>query len=627
MTAVPPGAPDPDEGAPSSSRSLVTPLAGAFRLAWTAAPGTVAAAVGIQLLTALCATAQLLIGRWLLSELLGTDETAVDLDSALPAVAALVAVTTVMAVGAIVQSSSSMLLSEAIGRDATGRLLDVAMAVEPSAYEDPTFHDHLERARFNATSRSVMAVNGLLGVLGATSSAAGIAIALLVIEPLLVPLALVGAIPAWIAGTLNSRRYHRFTRRQTADDRLRSYLMHVLSNRDLAKELRVYGAEAELRRRHDALYDARVEMVRGLARSRRRFGVLAAFGAGAVMLLSLLVLFWAVEEGRIGLASAGTALFALLFLGQRLRVFVVSAGVLYEAALFIDDVETFRALGPAPAAATVDESAIEPLPPFEQLRADHLRFCYPGSDRPALDDVDLVLGRGETVALVGENGSGKTTLAKILLGIYPPTAGRLTWDDLDLASVDPARLRRSAAVVFQDLARFQLSARDNVALGDFQRVADDDAIAAAAAYAGAGPMVDALPLGWDQILSRLFEGGVDLSGGQWQRLALARALFRDAPFLVMDEPSAALDARAETELLTHLKAIAQDRTVLFISHRFSTVRLADRIYVMDAGRVVEHGSHDELIARDGHYAEMYRLQASMYGTSSGPGEGAPVGPL
>ena len=213
----------------------------------------------MQIVTALSAAAQLLIGRWLLSELLGTDETTVELDSALPAVAALVAVTTVMAVGAIVQSTSSMVLSEAIGRDATGRLLDVAMAVEPTAYEDPTFHDHLERARFNATSRPVMAVNGLLGVLGATSSAVGIAIALLVIEPLLVPLALLGAVPAWFVGTVNSRRYHRFTKVQTADDRLRSYLMHVLSNRDLAKELRVYGAEAELRRRYDELYDARVE--------------------------------------------------------------------------------------------------------------------------------------------------------------------------------------------------------------------------------------------------------------------------------------------------------------------------------------------------------------------------------
>jgi ATP-binding cassette subfamily B protein len=624
MAAVPPGAPDPDEGSPRPSRALLAPLAGAFRLAWTAAPGTVATAVAVQIATAVCATAQLLIGRWLLSELLGTDETAIELDSALPAVAALVAVTTVMAVGSVLQSSSGMVLTEAIGRHATGQLLDVAATVEPAAYEDPSFHDHLERARFNATSRPVMAVNGLLGVLGATSSAVGIAIALLVIEPVLVPLALMGAVPAWFAGAINSRRYHRFTKLQTPDDRLRSYLMHVLSNRDLAKELRVYGAEAELRRRYDELYDARLQAVRALARSRRRFGFGAAVGAALVMLLSLAVLFWAVEDGRIGLASAGTALFALLFLGQRLRVFVASAGVLYEAALFIEDVETFRSL--APSGATAPDETAEPLPAFEVLRAEHLRFRYPGAEAAALDGIDLELRRGETVALVGENGSGKTTLAKILLGIYRPTEGRLVWDGLDLTTIDPARLRRSAAVVFQDLARFQLSARDNVALGDVRRLDDEAAMVAAASGAGADDLVAALPRGWDQILSRLFEGGVDLSGGEWQRLALARALFRDAPFLVMDEPSAALDARAETALFAHLREIAEDRTVLFISHRFSTVRLADRIYVMADGQVVEQGTHDDLMARDGHYAEMYRLQASMYGPSVGPGEETAVAP-
>jgi ATP-binding cassette subfamily B protein len=219
---------------------------------------------------------------------------------------------------------------------------------------------------------------------------------------------------------------------------------------------------------------------------------------------------------------------------------------------------------------------------------------------------------GEIIALVGENGSGKTTLAKLLCGLYPPKRGEILWDGADLRTFDPEELRRSIAVIFQEFARYQLSGWDNLAVGDPARAGDRAGMEAAAREAGAHPFLAALASGYDTVLSPQFDGGADLSLGQWQRVAIARAFFRDAPFLVLDEPTAALDPRAEADLFASLRTLCAGRTVLLISHRFSSVRSADRIYVLHEGRIVEHGSHAQLMKERGRYAEMFSLQASSY---------------
>jgi ATP-binding cassette subfamily B protein len=230
-----------------------------------------------------------------------------------------------------------------------------------------------------------------------------------------------------------------------------------------------------------------------------------------------------------------------------------------------------------------------------------------------LRGVDLKLRVGEVVALVGENGSGKSTLAKMLAGIHVPDRGSITWDGRELVGEDPGVLRRSVAVLFQDYAKFALTAHDNVGLGAPGRIDDRLGVEVAAAAVGADEVVTGLVDGWDQLVSTLYPGGTDLSGGQWQRLALARAMFRNAPFLIMDEPSSALDPLAEQQLLDRMRHVAAGRTVLFISHRFSSVRLADQILVMHEGVVVERGDHRSLVEAGGRYSEMYRLQASMFG--------------
>jgi ATP-binding cassette, subfamily B, bacterial len=249
---------------------------------------------------------------------------------------------------------------------------------------------------------------------------------------------------------------------------------------------------------------------------------------------------------------------------------------------------------------------------FDRLAVEEVSFSYPDTDRNAVDGVTLEIGRGEVVALVGENGSGKTTLAKIVAGLYRPDAGRVLWDGVDIAGVDPDELRESVAVIFQDFQQYLLPARENIGMGRHERIDDVARIAEAARQADADEFLTGLPEGYETMLGREFSGGWDLSVGQWQRIALARAFFRDAPLVILDEPTASLDARAESTLFDRIRNLLHGRSVLLISHRFSSVRSADRIYVLEHGQVAEHGEHDELMRLGGHYAELFTLQARAY---------------
>ena len=318
-------------------------------------------------------------------------------------------------------------------------------------------------------------------------------------------------------------------------------------------------------------------------------------------------LAWLYVGGRMTLAGAGAAIYGLTQLGGRLQALHFSTNSLYESTLFIRDYRSFVDVEEQP-----KPEYLEAPRRFAGVSADGVTFSYPDAARPSLEDVSIAIGPGEIVALVGENGSGKTTLAKLLAGLYRPDGGRILWDGVDTALLDLEEVREQVAVIFQDFERYRLTARQNIGLGRHERIDDEQAIESAGLQADADEFVRELPEGYDTMLGREFWGGYDLSIGQWQRIALARAFFRDAPFVILDEPTAALDARAESRLFDRIRVLLADRSVLLISHRFSSVRSADRIYVLEHGRVTEHGSHDELMEARGAYSELFTLQAHAY---------------
>jgi ATP-binding cassette, subfamily B, bacterial len=581
-------------------RRLPRLLGAAFRLSWRAARREVLLACGLQLFSGVATFAQLLVGRAVLEALLDREATVARLA---PSLLVLVVVATLQRFAAAAQQEQSELMRELVTQYAESRLLDVASRVDLRRFESPEFFNRLQRASMGSGMRVMELVQGLFGLAGSVAGAAGALAVLVVLQPLLVPLLAVTMLPLWIVNRRNSLATFMFFVGTTPLDRARQYLYNLFVDRQSVKEVRAFGLGGYLRDRRDRLGEERIAELRDVTRTRLRRSLLGSLTSSLLFGVALAVLGWLYISGRIDLASAGVVAAALMQLSGALTMSTMSIVQLYEASLFVDDYETFVKMG-----AEIPESPGTRLPPFSELRVDDVTFTYPGSDRPALRNVSLTIKAGQVTALVGENGSGKTTLAKLLAQLYRPTDGRIWWDGTDTATCDQAALRESITVIFQDFMQYHLTARENVAFGRHERIGETETVRAAARSADADEILSQLPEGYETTLGKEFLGGVDLSIGQWQRVALARAFFRDAPFIVLDEPTAALDARAEHELFKRIRELFRGRTVLLISHRFSTVRSADQIYVLHEGEVEEHGTHDELMAAAGRYAELFALQ-------------------
>ncbi|MGQ0574120.1 MAG: ABC transporter ATP-binding protein [Pseudonocardia sp.] len=582
----------------------------ALATVWRAARGPFLATVALTLVTTGIAIAQVLVTKDLLDELLAGGN-ALRVATVLGPVLALAGLTAAaFAVGAATVQVQRV-LGERVMRDSHRRMLAVTTTVPLDAYETPWFFNYLVRVESNALTKPVELVRAVVTLVAALAAAVGLGAVLAGIEPLLLPLLAATALPTYLVNRRGSRAEFGFAVARSAALRERTYLAHVLKARDTAKEVRAFDLAALLRGRWEARYAEHVTGLRALVALRLRQSVGGAAMTAALLVATMLFLLWRVQAGHVTLAAAGAAVVGMRMLATRLQGIAAGSTALFEARLFLDDLRGFLELAGA-MSGPAGTGTVTPAAGFDRLAVEHLRFAYPGSDRAALHDVSLEIRRGEVIALVGENGSGKTTLAKLLAGLHRPTAGSITWDGRPLAELDAEQVRRSVAMIFQDFARYELSARENIAVGRAHDRLDPDAVRAAAVAADADAFLSGLPLGYDTVLSKAMPGGVDLSLGQWQRVALARAIYRDAGFVVLDEPTSALDPRAEHELFSRMRELLAGRTVLLISHRFSSVRHADRIYVLDAGRIVEQGHHDELMARGGLYAELFTLQAAAY---------------
>lgn len=549
---------------------------------------------------------ELMIGNKMLNVLVGHGHDAPLTPQIWVMLIAVVVISGIVAFAGSAGAGLHRLLTERTVRYCMSIMLTLAARVPLREFESPDFHDRLERVRQNHNSPIQIAM-AAPQLLSAAAGAIAVLVGLALINPILVPITLLSAVPIWLVGRSNSDEMYSFSFGNAQYDRARYNLESIINKRESAAEVRAFRLSGFLADRWSKSYDDRITEITSLVRTFVRRSALGAATASLVLVIVFVIILLLVGHDVMSLAGAAAACVAVLLLANRCQQAATSAAQLVEQSHYVRE---FLDLGawamklPAPTVIGIE--------PFEVLRACDVSFSYPASERLALDHVSFSIRRGEVIAIVGKNGSGKTTLAKLLAGLYPPTDGVITWDDVAMSELTQDGGLSQVGVVFQEFGHYWFSAADNIAIGAVERSDDHQAIRAAADRAGVTEFITALPRGFDTPLGVEVDGGTDLSGGQWQRIAIARVLFRDASFLIMDEPTAALDAEAEAALFETIADLADGRTVLLISHRFSTVRSADRILVLDKGRLIEEGSHAELMELNGRYARMYSVQAKAY---------------
>lgn len=489
------------------------------------------------------------------------------------------------------------------------RVMDHASQLDLQSYEDPIYYDRLERARVQATDRLGM-IQSIGRLFQQTITVVSLSVALVYFSPWLLLVLIVCLIPAFLGESHFAFLNYAKNFRQTPIKRELDYLRQVGGSKEAAKELKLFGLSRFLTDRFTSLSNGIFD--ENIALFRRRLT--------AVSLLSMLstagyygAYAWAIWETVHGVFDVGTLVFltaSIMNASNNISQMFSTLSSIADQALFLTDLLAFFQMRPS--VTSKPDALPAPRPIREGFEFQDVSFSYPGTERLILHHLNFRLEPGERIALIGQNGQGKTTIVKLITRLYDPTAGRILLDGIDLREYEIEDLCREIGVIFQDFMRYEMTAQENIAVGKIEYLNDMDRIRSAAEKSLADGVIGRLAGGYKQMLGRRFEGGVDLSGGEWQKIALARAYLREAQVLILDEPTAALDARAEYEVFERFNELTVSKMALFISHRFSTVRMAERIIVLEDGCIAEEGSHDRLVARGGRYAEMFELQASSY---------------
>ncbi|TXG79398.1 MAG: ABC transporter ATP-binding protein [Thermomicrobiales bacterium] len=584
-----------------------------FQLVWQTSKWQTIALASLTLMLALIPALQVWLAGALIDEVadgIGSD----NIDPYIRSIVILaIAQLVLFLAGSLFQTLSNIdqqLLQEKLTIHVQQIIMRHANTLDLADFENAAYYDQLQQAQRESASRPVQMVSGVFGLARSLITFATMVGLLLGLSPWIAVAALLSPVPAFVSGSRYSWWGFQQMRRLSPTRRMMSYFTNVLTTDSFNKEIKLYTLGDHFIDRYDEIAQGYYAETRSLLI--RRY--LAGFGWGALTIVASSATF---------LYVALLAVRGAISLGQ-LTIFTQAAqqvqnsfqGILggfqgiYEHGLYLSTL--YELLDRSPQI----EAPANPMAvrrPFQQgIEFRNVSFTYPGRTEPALDNVSFTIGLGETIALVGKNGAGKSTIVKLLGRLYDPQAGQILIDGVDVREYDPSELRAQFGMMFQDFAMYQLPVAENIGVGNVERVLDRTAIESAATRGGATRLIEGLPDQYDTVLGKWFEDGHQLSGGEWQRIALSRAFMRDAQILILDEPTSALDAEAEYDLFARIKQLAEGRMAIFISHRFSTTRRADRILVLENAKLIEQGTHAELMQVDGRYAELFNLQAESY---------------
>ena len=586
----------------------------AFKLVWQASKRHTLINFSLIPLIAVLPAAQSWVGKMIVDRILQAIDINADVQAGLQLVLpfvlfefALLLVSTLLS---SFQSLSNNILRSLLTRHVNTLIIDKSISLDLQFYEDPVFYDNMQNARRRADSSALAIVTSISQVAQQLITLISLVVLMVGFSPWLAVVVILAAVPNFLSNSRFAEMAFRALTHRAPEARLLSYIENLLTSNETVKEIKLFGLGKSLKQRYEDLFTQFLEEDTSIAR-RNTYASLA-WG-----MLSNLAYYgsyiWVIVRTITRAITLGdmTMFLSVFRQSQRaVQMLLENFSRLYENNLYLDNLLDFLKIEPA--LEIPENGKIAPAPILEGVRFENVSFKYPGSEKFVLKNVNLFIKPGESIALVGLNGAGKTTLIKLLTRLYDPTEGRITLDGTDLRDFDLQSLHQRFGVIFQDFVRYQFSVKENIGFGQVEELENQERIEVAADKGGATEVIAELPEGYETVLGRRWNRGHELSGGQWQKIALSRAFMRKAEVLILDEPTSALDAEAEYEIFLRFRELMQGRVAVLISHRFSTVRMADRIVVLSEGRIIELGSHEELMARNQSYAHLFNLQAEGY---------------